>query len=89
MRLGKGSGYVLLLLFLATGAVIGAMLTEALQGPFNGSGWQVLLKPFTILDVQPITLNLGMIKISFGISFLPNFISLASMLLAAFLFYKF
>jgi len=89
MKLGRGSGYVVLLLFLATGAVIGAMLTEALQGPLTGLGWQGLLKPFTILDVPAINLNLGMIKLTFGLSFLPNFISLLSMILAAFLFYRF
>ena len=87
MRFSKG--FFPFLLFLAAGALIGGILGQ-LMGSADFVGLMpYLTQTFEIFNLQDIFLNLGIMQFHFGIRFAPNLISIAGILIAAWLYEKF
>lgn len=82
-------GFFPLLLFLAAGALIGGILGQVMEGANFVGLMPYLTKTFEIFDLKDILLNLGIIQFHFGLRFAPNLISIAGILIAAWLYKKF
>lgn len=78
-----------LLLVLAAGAIIGGLLGESLQAsqPF-GSATDFLVRKYQVLTIPPVDMDLYIAKITMGLTFSPNLVAIAGMIVAAILFNK-
>lgn len=83
----NGNGYGLLILFLATGAVVGGILGELISRSDVLVGVApYLTKTFLVLEVPPVTINLYVVKFIVGFALQPNLISILGMVVAVLLF---
>lgn len=90
MRGGYRKSAGMLILFMATGAVLGGILGELLTASSLLSGAApYLVKQFPIFDVPPVTFNLYVVKLVIGFALYPNLISIIGMLTAVWLFRRF
>jgi hypothetical protein len=89
MRSGDKS-YWMLALFLITGAILGGILGEIIStSSFMVGVAPYLVKTFPIFDIPPITINLYVIKLVFGLALYPNLISIIGIIGAILLFRRF
>ena len=90
MRGGYRKSTGMLMLFMATGAVLGGILGELLATSSLLSGAApYLVKQFAIFDVPPVTVNLYVFRLVIGFALYPNLISIIGMLAAVWLFRRF
>jgi hypothetical protein len=89
MRIGGSHGAISLCLFLAAGALLGAIVGQVL-GQANLTGLMpYLTQTYEIFNFKDLYLNLAIIEIHFGLRFAPNLISIIGLLLAAWLYNRF
>lgn len=82
-------GILSLLLFLAAGALIGAIIGHLLGSVSLAGIMPYLTQTYEIFNFEDIYLNLAIIEIHFGIRFAPNLISILGILVAAWLYNRF
>ena len=74
-------------LFMATGAIIGGMLGDAMvSSQIFGSGTSFLVQKFQVLNIPPAVIDFYVMKITIGFVFSPNLVAILGMILAMFLF---
>jgi len=84
----KGAG--ICVMFVVIGAVLGGILGELMKEITALSGLvPYLVQTYTIIDLNPVHINLYVIQLSFGFVFAPNLMSVLGVLLAVFLFRKY
>ncbi len=81
MRGGSGRNFGVIVLALVLGAIIGGIIGELIAGFPLGGFTSYLVKTFPIFDLQPVAVNLYVVKFVFGLSFHPNLISIIGMML--------
>ena len=85
-----GRGYGLCILFVVVDAILGGILGELLRGVEALQGIiPYLVQTYPVLELQPVTLNLYVIKLVVGGSFTPNLMSILGIVLAIFLFRRY
>lgn len=82
----KGGSLPLLILLLIAGVVVGGAIASLLQS-FPWAGFLTYTKTFGLGDTQPLTLDLSVLRISFGVGLRIN-LAQALCLLAAVLLYR-
>ena len=89
-KFGNGRGVGFCVLFLVVGAVIGGVLGELLRSVEALEGLMpYLVSTCPILEIAPFTVNLYVLKLTLGLSFTPNLMSIFGVLIAMFLFKKY
>ncbi len=74
-------------LFMATGAIIGGMLGDAMMASqVFGSGTSFLVQKFQVLNIPPAVIDFYVMKITVGFVFSPNLVAILGMILAMLLF---
>lgn len=86
MRIIGSHGILSLILFLAAGALIGAILGHLLEQVSLAGIMPYLTVPFELFNLQDLHLNLFIMDIHFGIRLAPNLISLIGILVAAWIY---
>lgn len=83
-RTGRGTGYLILLVLICglAGGILGEALGESVKV------LSFLSKYLQIGMSSPVVLNLGVIKLTFGVSFSLNALSLLGMLLGYYIYTK-
>lgn len=90
MRGSKSKGWLLLLLFLIIGAVLGGVLGELLlKWSLFADVAPFLAKHYVLLNVPPLTIDLYIAKIVGGLVLQPTLMSILGMLLGIFLYRRF
>lgn len=88
MRGSRGKSWLLLVLFLIIGAVIGGALGEyMLTWPFLAGVAPYLAKQYVLLNMPPLTIDLYIAKIVVGLVLQPTLMSILGILLGIF-FYR-
>lgn len=77
---------LLLVLFLAVGAVFGGVLGELIASTNLAGTLPLLTKTYTVFDIQNVRINLYVISFAFSITFAPNLIALLGLICAGYLF---
>lgn len=85
---GKNGSILLLIVLLVLAVVAGGVLAAALQ-QFPWAGFLTYTKTFGFGDSQPVTLDLSVLKISFGIGLRINLIQALCILIAVLVYRKF
>lgn len=89
MRGGRSQGWGMMVLFLVAGAVIGGVLGEVLKDIALFSGiMPYLTKAYPVFDLAPVTVNLGIIRLSLGLALNPNLLSILGAVLGFVIFRK-
>ena len=83
---GKGGNWPLLVILLIVAVVSGSAIAT-LPHPFAWAGFLTYTKSFGVGDTQPLTLDLSVLKLSFGIGLHIN-LAQAVCILAAVLLYR-
>ena len=78
-----------LLLFLAAGALIGAIIGHLLSQASLAGIMPYLTQTYEIFNFQDIYLNLAILELHFGVRFAPNLISILGILVAAWIYHRF
>lgn len=74
-------------LFMATGAIIGGMLGDAMvASQVFGSGTSFLVQKFQVLNIPPVVIDFYVMKITVGFVFSPNLVAILGMIIALLLF---
>lgn len=90
LRGGQNKNIGMFILFLVTGAIIGGILGELINGSTVFVGMApYLVKSYPIVDVPPMTLNLYVIRLVIGFGFYPNLVSILGIVIAGFLYRRF
>ena len=90
MRTGKTRGFWIYLLFIVTGALLGALLGEIIaETPSLAGMAPYLVKKHLIFDMAPLNINLFVMQIKLGFTLQPNLISILGMIVAFFLLRRF
>ena len=90
LRGDKTKGFLLLLLFLLTGALLGGLLGELIANSAALADIApYLVKKYTIFDMSPASINLFVMQIKLGFVLQPNLISVVGIALALFLYRRF
>ncbi len=88
-RLG-GRGFGFCILYIVIGAILGGILGELLKGVGVLSGiMPYLVTAYPVFDISPFTINLYVIRLTIGLGFAPNLVSILGVVLALFLFRKY
>ena len=83
-------GWFVFFLFMATGAIVGGLLGDAmLSSQAFGSGTSFLVQKYQVLNIPPVVIDFYVMKITLGFSFTPNLVSIVGMIIALFLFNRF
>ncbi len=82
----REKGTLVLIIFILCGLVIGGLIGELTRG-VSWLNWLAYGQDFGI--PQPITLNLGVVQLTFGIMFTINISSIVGLVIAIFLYRKF
>jgi len=84
----RGTG--MCVLFIVVGAILGGLLGEFLRSvDALRDAMPYLAQSFPVFDMMPATINLFVIKLTFGISFMPNLMSVLGIIIAFAVFYFF
>ncbi|MFT8888709.1 MAG: DUF4321 domain-containing protein [Ethanoligenens sp.] len=83
---GKSGNVFLLIVFLILAIVAGGVIAAALQ-QFPWAGFLTYTKTFGIGDTQPVTLDLSVLRVSFGLGLRINLTQVLC-ILAAILIYR-
>lgn len=87
MRSNRGKGFGILALFIITGAVIGGIIGEIIAGSTMLSSLSpYLIRTFPIFDMQPVMINLYVLRITLGFALYPNLVSILGIIIAILLF---
>lgn len=90
MRANKSKGWLLLVLFLIIGAVLGGILGEFLMKlPIFAGTAPYLTKHYVLLNVPPLTVDLYIAQIVGGLVLQPSLMSILGMLLGIFIYRRF
>ena len=82
--------YGMCILFIIIGAVLGEILGELMKGMDIFSGLvPYLVTSYPVLDIAPSAINLYVIRITIGLSFAPNIMSIIGVVLALILFRRY
>ncbi|WP_297966022.1 DUF4321 domain-containing protein [uncultured Anaerovibrio sp.] len=82
--------YSTLILFVIIGAVLGGILGDLLSGvEALSSILPYLVHTYSVLEIPPVTLNLYVIKLTAGLTFTPNLMSILGMVIAIILFRRY
>ena len=80
-------GWFVFFLFMATGAIIGGMLGEAMMSSqVFGSGTSFLVQKYQVLNIPPVVIDFYVMKITVGFAFTPNLVAILGMIIALLLF---
>ncbi len=80
-------GWFVFFLFIATGAIVGGLLGDAmLSSQAFGSGTSFLVQKYQVLNIQPAVIDFYVMKITVGFAFTPNLVAILGMVVALFLF---
>ncbi len=82
----KEKSLLILIIFILCGLVIGGLIGE-LSSNVSWLNWLSYGQQFGLLT--PITLNLGVVELTFGISFKINISSIVGIVIAIFIYRKF
>lgn len=78
------------ILFVIIGAILGGILGELLKNVPSLEGvMPYLVTTFPIFDMAPMTINLYVIKLTVGIAFMPNLMSMLGIILAIVLYRRY
>lgn len=85
---GRGLGFCIL--YIVIGAILGGLLGELLKevGVLSGV-MPYLVTAYPVFDISPFTVNLYVIRLTIGLAFAPNLMSILGVVLAMFLFRKY
>ncbi|WP_407400501.1 DUF4321 domain-containing protein [Anaerovibrio sp.] len=82
--------YGTLIVFVIIGAILGGIIGDLLTGvDALASVMPYLVHTYPVLDMTPATLNLYVIKLTVGLSFTPNLMSILGMVIAIILFRRY
>lgn len=82
--------YGTLIVFVIIGAVLGGIIGDILSGvDVLSSVMPYLVHSYPVLDITPSVLNLYVIKLTVGLSFYPNLMSIFGMVIAIILFRRY
>lgn len=85
-----GRNYGICILFVVVGAILGGILGELLRGIEALQGvMPYLVQTYPIFEMQPATINLYVIKLTIGFSFVPNLMSMLGIIAAFFMFRRY
>lgn len=74
-------------LFLATGAIVGGLLGDAvLSSGMLGGGGSFLVQKYTVLNIPPAVIDFYVMKITVGFVFQPNLVAILGMVIGLLLF---
>ena len=80
-------GWFVFFLFMATGAIVGGLLGDAMMASSAfGSGTSFLVQKYQVLNIPPAVIDFYVMKITIGFSFTPNLVAIVGMLIAMVLF---
>ncbi len=86
--IGRNSG--MLILFVVIGAILGGILGELLRGVEALQGiLPYLVTTYPVFDMKPVQINLYVIKLTLGLSFTPNLMSIIGVVLAVVIFRRY
>lgn len=85
-----GRGYGMCILFVVVGAIIGGILGQLLSGVEALAGLMpYLVTTYPVFDTSPITVNLYVIRLTIGLAFAPNLMSILGIVAALLLFRRY
>ena len=79
--------YGTLALYVVIGAILGGLLGELLSGVDALSSLMPYLKnPYPVIDVAPSVIDIYVIKLTVGVAFSPNLMSIIGVVIAVWIF---
>lgn len=85
---GRGCGVCIL--FVVIGAILGGILGQLLANVEALSGLMpYLVTTYPVFDTTPVTINLYVIRLTLGLAFAPNIMSILGIVLALVLFRRY
>ena len=82
-------GWLACFLVLATGAIIGGLLGDAISASqIFGPGSSFFVQKFQVLNIPPAVIDFYVMKITVGFVFSPNLVSIVGMIVALVIFNK-
>ncbi len=80
-------GWFVFFLFMATGAIVGGLLGDAmLASNALGGGTSFLVQKYQVLNIPPAVIDFYVMKITVGFVFQPNLVAIIGMVIALLLF---
>ena len=80
-------GWFVFFLFLATGAIVGGLLGDAMiASSAFGNGASFFVTKYQVLNIPPVVVDFYVMKITLGFAFTPNLVAIIGMLIAMILF---
>ena len=78
------------ILFVIIGAILGGILGELLKNVPSLEGvMPYLVTSFPIFDMAPVTINLYVLKLTVGVAFMPNLMSMLGIIVAIVLYRRY
>lgn len=85
-----GKSYGMCILYVVIGAILGGILGELMRNVDAFQGLvPYLVQTYPVFDMQPMTINLYVIKLTLGLSFAPDLMSILGIVLAIVLFRRY
>ena len=85
-----GRGYGVCILFVVIGAILGGILGQLLANVEALCGLMpYLVTTYPVFDTTPVTINLYVIRLTLGLAFAPNIMSILGIVLALVLFRRY
>ncbi|WP_302165844.1 DUF4321 domain-containing protein [Mitsuokella multacida] len=85
-----GRGYGICILFVIIGAILGGILGEVLKNvPSLAGVMPFLVTTSPVFDMAPVTINLYVVKLTVGLAFMPNLMSMLGIILAIVLYRRY
>ena len=85
-----GSSSGMCALYMAIGAILGGILGELMKMSDMLAGLvPYLVTSYPVFDMAPVTLNLYVFRLTLGLAFEPNFMSILGVVLAVYIFRKY
>jgi hypothetical protein len=77
------------ILFVIIGAILGGILGEVLKNVPSLAGVMPFLVTSPVFDMAPVTINLYVVKLTVGLAFMPNLMSMLGIILAIVLYRRY
>ena len=85
-----GRSYGTCILFVVIGAILGGILGELLRNVAALQGViPYLVQTYPVFDMQPVTVNLYVLRLTVSLAFAPNLMSILGIVLAIILFRRY
>ncbi len=85
-----GRSYGTCILFVIIGAILGGILGELLRNVAMLQGViPYLVQTYPVFDMQPVTVNLYVLRLTVSLAFAPNLMSILGIVLAIILFRRY